>query len=76
MDVAAGARAGPGARKAGEEGLSEKGQALNFESQLDAVKALGDSEASPKGAGWGSRPHGLRGTRSAAASAGARNFLK
>lgn len=40
----------PGSRKPGEEGMFEKGQTLSFESQLDVIKALGDSEASLKGA--------------------------
>lgn len=40
----------PGSRKPGEKGMSEKGQTLSFESQLDVIKALGDSEASLKGA--------------------------
>lgn len=69
-------KAGPGSRKPGEEGISEKGQALSFESQLDVIKTLGNSKASLMEAWWESRPHHLRGTHSASASTDAGNFMK
>lgn len=66
----------PGSRKPGEKGMSEKGQTLSFESQLDVIKALGDSEASLKGTWGGSCPHLFRGPHSASASTDAGNFIK